>query len=78
MKILVTGAKGRMGQTVAACCDADPDVEIGAQIDVGDSLSDAIAKCDAVIDFSFHSFTEDLLAACVEQQEAAGHWHDWS
>lgn len=69
MKILVTGSKGRMGQAVAACCEADPDVEVGAQIDVGDSLPDAMEKCDAVIDFSFHAFTEELLAACVEQQK---------
>ena len=69
MKILITGAKGRMGQTVAACCDADPDVEIGAQIDLGDNLADALAMCDAVIDFSFHAFTEELLAACVRQRK---------
>lgn len=69
MKILVTGAKGRMGQTVAACCAADPDVEIGAQIDLGDSLPAALAKCDAVIDFSFHTFTEELLDACADQKK---------
>jgi 4-hydroxy-tetrahydrodipicolinate reductase len=69
MKILVTGANGRMGQTVAACCEADPEVEIGAQIDVGDDLPAALAKCDAVVDFSFHTFTEELLAACVDQEK---------
>jgi len=69
MKILVTGAKGRMGQTVADCCDADADVEVGAQIDVGDDLNEALAKCDAVIDFSFHTFTEELLTACADQQK---------
>ena len=67
MKILVTGANGRMGQTVAACCEADPEAEVGAQIDVGDDLHAALAKCDAVVDFSFHTFTEELLAACVDQ-----------
>lgn len=66
LKILVTGCKGRMGQTVAACCDADPEVEVGACIDVGDSLAEALAKCDAVIDFSFHTFTAELVDACAE------------
>lgn len=58
-----------MGQTVAACCEADPDVEIGAQIDVGDDLGSALEKCDAVVDFSFHTFTEELLDACVRQEK---------
>jgi 4-hydroxy-tetrahydrodipicolinate reductase len=69
MKILITGARGRMGQTVAACCDADQDVEVGAQIDLGDDLAENLAKCDAVIDFSFHTFTEELLAACIDQKK---------
>lgn len=69
MKILVTGAKGRMGQTVAACCEADPDAQVGAQIDVGDDLPTALAKCDAVVDFSFHTFTEELLNACIDQKK---------
>jgi len=66
LNILITGCKGRMGQAVAACCEADPDVSIAAQIDVGDSLEEAIAACDAVIDFSFHTFTTDLANACAK------------
>ncbi len=69
LKILVTGCKGRMGQTVATCCDADPDVEAAAQIDIGDALEDALAKCDTVIDFSFHTFTDELTAACVAMRK---------
>ena len=37
-KILITGCKGRMGQAVAAAVEAQEGVEIGAQIDVGDTL----------------------------------------
>ena len=69
MKILVTGANGRMGQTVADCCGADPDVEVGAQIDIGDDLIENLSRCDAVIDFSFHTFTEELVAACSEHNK---------
>jgi len=65
MKILVTGCKGRMGQAVVAACEAADGVEVGACIDVGDSLTDALEKVDAVIDFSFHTFTEELVDACV-------------
>ena len=65
-KLLVTGAKGRMGQAVISSAEKTADIEVGAQIDVGDSLSDAIGKCDTVIDFSHHSFTTELLESCLE------------
>jgi 4-hydroxy-tetrahydrodipicolinate reductase len=54
-----------MGHAIAEACDHDDAVEIGAQIDVGDSLPDALEKCDAVIDFSFHTFTPEVAAACA-------------
>jgi len=68
MKLLVTGCRGRMGQAVIDCTIADPDLEVGGQIDVGDSLLDALEGCDAVIDFSFHGFSEELLAACTARK----------
>jgi len=65
--LLVTGAKGRMGQAVISCAGNTSDIEVVAQIDVGDSLSEAIDGCNTVIDFSHHSFTTELLEACVQQ-----------
>lgn len=67
MKLLVTGAKGRMGQAVITCAEKTAGTEVAAQIDIGDSLGAALDKCDTVIDFSHHSFTTELLAACVER-----------
>ena len=55
-----------MGQAVTACAEEDPAVTVGAGIDVGDSLVDALAACDAVIDFTLPSFTDELVAGCVE------------
>lgn len=55
-----------MGQAVTACAGEDPDVSVAVGIDVNDSLSEAIVKCDAVIDFTLPSFTDELVAACVE------------
>jgi 4-hydroxy-tetrahydrodipicolinate reductase len=68
LSLLVTGNRGRMGQTVTRCAEADPDVTVGAGIDVGDSLEEAIAKCDAVIDFTLPGFTDDLLGACLDHR----------
>jgi 4-hydroxy-tetrahydrodipicolinate reductase len=69
LKILITGCRGRMGQAVASVCAADPEVTAGSQIDTGDDLPSALAACDAVVDFSFHGFTAELVAACVAQQK---------
>ena len=63
-KLLVTGCKGRMGQAVIAAAEAQG-VAVGARIDVGDSLADALAQADCVIDFTSHHFTDELLAECL-------------
>lgn len=65
IRILVTGAKGRMGQAVLAAVNANPATVVGAAIDVGDSLEDALANSDIVIDFTSHHFSPTLVAACV-------------
>jgi 4-hydroxy-tetrahydrodipicolinate reductase len=70
IKVLVTGCKGRMGQAVSAAVEANPASAIGAQMDVGDSLPDALAKCDTVVDFSSHHFTVELLAECLKQKKS--------
>lgn len=56
-----------MGQAVISCVEKTGEIEVGAQIDVGDSLGDAIGNCDTVIDFSHHSFTTELLETCLEK-----------
>lgn len=69
MKILVTGNQGRMGHAVSACLEETDGAEVGAGIDVGDSLSEALAACDAVIDFTLPSFTKELLTECLAQEK---------
>jgi 4-hydroxy-tetrahydrodipicolinate reductase len=54
-----------MGQAVAAAAAADPEVVAAVQIDAGDPLAPALAACEAVVDFSHHSFTAELAAACA-------------
>lgn len=68
-KVLVTGCKGRMGQAVASAAEAQG-VTVGAQVDVGDSLPEALAKTDCVIDFTSHHFTDELLAECLRQKKS--------
>ncbi|CAN5911613.1 4-hydroxy-tetrahydrodipicolinate reductase [soil metagenome] len=66
LRILVTGCKGRMGQAVIQATDSDADCVVGAAIDQGDSLDEALAKCDVVIDFTSHHFSKELVAACLK------------
>src|SRR5689334_1298735 len=69
LKLLITGCRGRMGQTVAACVAADPEVSAERLIDAGDDLISNLSPCDAVVDFSFHGFTAELVDACVAQNK---------
>jgi len=69
LRILVTGCKGRMGQAVIRAAEADGGATVGAAIDIGDSLEDAIAKSDVVIDFTSHHFSNELVAACVKHSK---------
>lgn len=54
-----------MGRAVTECAARDPEVVVERAMDVGDSLEENLAPCDAVIDFSFHGFTRELAGACV-------------
>jgi len=67
LRILVTGSKGRMGQAVLASVGSDEACVVGAAIDVGDSLDEALANCDTVIDFTSHHFSDLLVEACVKR-----------
>lgn len=64
LRVLINGAKGRMGQAIAAAVREAGD-SVAAAIDVGDDAAAAIGGCDVVIDFSFHAATRRLLEAAV-------------
>jgi len=68
LNILITGFRGRMGQAVATAVSEDQEARVAAGIDLGDSLEEALKKCDTVIDFTLPSFTNELIEACVEAE----------
>ena len=70
LKILVTGCKGRMGNAVTECAGQESDVVAEVGIDLGDSLEDAITRCDSIIDFTLPTFTEELVNAAVKHEKA--------
>lgn len=70
VKIIITGSKGRMGQTLAACSALMPDLQVIGQIDQGDDLGEVITRGDVVVDFSFHDATASIAELCAKHNKA--------
>jgi len=69
-KVIITGAKGRMGQALLVCAKNFPELEVVGAIDQGDDLGGVIDKGDVVIDFSAHSVTPEVAALCARHHKA--------
>jgi 4-hydroxy-tetrahydrodipicolinate reductase len=69
IRVLVNGAKGRMGRQVVAAVQAEPETELVGETDLGDDLPAAIArsKAQVVVDFthpsSAYANVQAILAA---------------
>lgn len=80
-RVLLVGASGHMGRTVAKCADNMPDIEIVAGVDVQaqmetgfpifPSLGDVDSKADVVIDFSSPNSLDGILQYCEENATGA-------
>jgi 4-hydroxy-tetrahydrodipicolinate reductase len=64
IRVGVLGAKGRMGTQVCSTVEAAPDLELFAQVDLGDPL-DLLAGADVVVDFTHPGAVLGNLAWCV-------------
>jgi len=69
-KIIINGSKGRMGQALVACGARIPELQVVGQVDEGDDLGAIIAKCDVVIDFSFHNVSPAVAELCAKHGKA--------
>jgi 4-hydroxy-tetrahydrodipicolinate reductase len=69
-RIIITGAKGRMGQALISCARNFREMEIVAAIERGDDLNSVISKTDVVIDFSSHSATPGIVEVCAKNKKA--------
>src|SRR5882724_6759479 len=69
-RVIITGAKGRMGQALVSCAKNFRDIEIVAQVDKGDDLPAVVAQCDVLIDFSAHTATADIAGLCARHKKA--------
>ena len=64
VRVLLVGAKGRMGQAIAAAAEA-ADAVIVAGLDQGDDLAKEIGACDTIVDFSHPSATDEICRICL-------------
>jgi 4-hydroxy-tetrahydrodipicolinate reductase len=67
-RAIITGAKGRMGQALAACAKNFRGLEIVSQLDAGDDLAGALSRGDVLIDFSLHSATPEIVGLCAKNK----------
>ena len=75
VKILISGANGKMGHAVAAAVSGREDCKVSAGVDlytkqyadfpIFEKLSDVTEKSDVVIDFSNPAILDDLLVYCL-------------
>jgi 4-hydroxy-tetrahydrodipicolinate reductase len=63
IRVGVFGANGRMGQTVCAAVDGDPELEVAARMDLGDERDPNI---DVAIDFTHAEAARDNARWCAD------------
>jgi len=66
--VVITGAKGRMGQSLIACAARMPELKITGTADLGDRLEAAMGGAQVVIDFSFHDATAGVAELCAKNR----------
>jgi 4-hydroxy-tetrahydrodipicolinate reductase len=63
---MLIGAAGRMGKTVRELAQNDPEIQIVALCDLGDSIEPAIYNCDVAIDFSQADSIDEICRAALQ------------
>ena len=67
--LVIIGAAGRMGHALQSAAD-ELSLPVVASLDQGDDLAAGIAQADVVVDFSYHTVTPEVIAACATHGKA--------
>ena len=70
VRVLLVGAAGRMGKTVLDLATSDPNIEIVAQCDLGDSIEAPMKNCDVIVDFSHAQAIDEICRAALQHSKA--------
>ena len=65
-KLLITGASGRMGETLIEAGQDNINSEVSSTHDIGQDLDATFEGVDVAIDFTAHHFTKEVLAAALK------------
>lgn len=65
-KLIMVGAKGRMGQAILRLARNNAEFEIIGAVDQGDDWASLVPQCDAIIDFSHHSATLEVAKLAAQ------------
>ncbi len=68
LKVLLNGAKGRMGRAIAQVAP-QLDAQIVAEVDQDDDPATFIKDCEVIIDFSFHEITLPLARLALKHKK---------
>lgn len=69
LRVIIVGAKGRMGQALVKCADYHAGMEVAAALGRGDDLDVALPGGDVVIDFSAHAHTVEVAKLCARHKK---------
>jgi 4-hydroxy-tetrahydrodipicolinate reductase len=80
-RIIIAGAKGKMGQALLRAAEKIPGLAVTARIDVGHELGKVIQDADVVVDFSAHEASVPFALLCARHKKAlvlgtTGHTED--
>jgi len=70
VRVIICGAKGRMGRALVASAKADPELQLAGEIDQGDDLSKIVGNCDVVVDFSIREATLTVAKLAAQHHKA--------
>jgi 4-hydroxy-tetrahydrodipicolinate reductase len=69
-RIIIAGAKGRMGQALLRVAEKLPGLVVAARIDLGQELVKVIQDADVVVDFTAHEVTVPFARLCARHKKA--------
>jgi 4-hydroxy-tetrahydrodipicolinate reductase len=70
VRVFLIGAAGRMGKTIVDLASNDPEIEIVAQCDLGDSIDPAMENCDVAVDFSQADAIDAICSSALRHNKA--------
>jgi 4-hydroxy-tetrahydrodipicolinate reductase len=69
-RIIIVGAKGRMGEALLRLAGLDPSLELVAGVDREDNILDFIDRCDVLVEFAHHSLSAVLAQTAADRGKA--------